>query len=397
LSESANSFPELKPPARVLLGPGPSNVNPRVLKAMLTPLLGHLDPDFIKVMEHVKTLLRFVFRTSNEITFPISGTGSAGMEAALANLIEDGDEIVVGVAGGFGQRLAEMGERLGAKVHKAEAEWGRIIEPERIEAALKAAHQPKLLALVHAETSTGVYQPVAGIGAMAHRHGAMFVMDAVTSLGCVPVETDKLEVDVCYSCTQKGIGAPPGLSPITFSTRAIESVRKRKTQCRSWYLDVALIEHYWGPDRLYHHTAPITMNYALYEALRIVAEEGLEARWQRHALNASALQAGLAAIGLEQAAQEGYRLPQVAAVLVPKGIEEAKVRAELLHTYNVEIGAGLGPFKGKVWRIGLMGESSRRENVILILNALEQILGSMGHEVARGRALSAADRAYAAG
>jgi alanine-glyoxylate transaminase/serine-glyoxylate transaminase/serine-pyruvate transaminase len=282
-------------------------------------------------------------------------------------------------------------------VHKAEAEWGRIIEPERIEAALKAAHQPKLLALVHAETSTGVYQPVAGIGAMAHRHGAMFVMDAVTSLGCVPVETDKLEVDVCYSCTQKGIGAPPGLSPITFSTRAIESVRKRKTQCRSWYLDVALIEHYWGPDRLYHHTAPITMNYALYEALRIVAEEGLEARWQRHALNASALQAGLAAIGLEQAAQEGYRLPQVAAVLVPKGIEEAKVRAELLHTYNVEIGAGLGPFKGKVWRIGLMGESSRRENVILILNALEQILGSMGHEVARGRALSAADRAYAAG
>jgi alanine-glyoxylate transaminase / serine-glyoxylate transaminase / serine-pyruvate transaminase len=396
LSEPANSFPELKPPARVLLGPGPSNINPRVLKAMLTPLLGHLDPEFIKVMENVKTLLRFVFRTSNEITFPISGTGSAGMEAALANLIEDGDEIVVGVAGGFGQRLAEMGERLGAKVHNVEAEWGRIIEPERIEAALKAANRPKLLALVHAETSTGVYQPVAEIGAMAHRHGAMFVMDAVTSLGCVPVETDKLEVDVCYSCTQKGIGAPPGLSPITFSARAIESVRKRKRPCRSWYLDVALIEHYWGPDRLYHHTAPITMNYALYEALRIVAEEGLEARWRRHALNASALQAGLAAIGLELAAQEGYRLPQVAAVRVPRGIDEAKVRAELLHTYNVEIGAGLGPFKGKVWRIGLMGESSRRENVMLILNALEQILGSMGHEVVRGRALSAADRAYAA-
>ena len=396
MSDGANSFPELKPPARVLLGPGPSNVHPRVLKAMLSPVLGHLDPEFLKLMDNVKKLLRLVFRTGNEITFPISGTGSAGMEAAMANLIEDGDEVVVGVAGVFGGRMAEMGERLGAKVHKVEAEWGRIIEPERVEAALKSARSPKLVAIVHAETSTGVHQPVEEIARMAHRYGAMFVMDAVTSLGCVPVEIDQLEADICFSCTQKGIGAPPGLSPITFSARAMESVRKRKQKCRSWYLDAALIEHYWGPDRLYHHTAPITMNYALYEALRMIVEEGLEPRWKRHAANAAALQAGLKALGLKMAAQEGYRLPQLAAVEVPKGIEEAKVRAQLLKIFNLEIGAGLGPFKGKVWRIGLMGESSRRENVMLVLNALEEILGAMGYEVARGGALSAADRAYAA-
>jgi alanine-glyoxylate transaminase / serine-glyoxylate transaminase / serine-pyruvate transaminase len=389
-------FPELKPPARVLLGPGPSNVHPRVIKAMLSPVLGHLDPDFIKVMEGVKKLLRIVFRTSNEISFPISGTGSAGMEAAMANLIEDGDEVVVGAAGVFGQRLADIGERLGAKVHRVEAEWGRIVEPEQIEKALKEAKNPRLVALVHAETSTGVHQPVEDVGKLAHRYGAMFVMDAVTSLGCMPVETDRWEVDVCYSCTQKGIGAPPGLAPVTFSARAMEAVRKRKHKCRSWYLDVAMIEQYWGPTRVYHHTAPITMNYALYEALRMIVEEGLEARWKRHVANAAAIQAGLAGMGLEMAAQEGYWLPQLAAVRVPKGIDEAKVRAELLRLFNIEVGAGLGPFKGKVWRIGLMGESSRRENVMLILNALEEILGSMGHEVARGKALSAADQAYAA-
>jgi alanine-glyoxylate transaminase / serine-glyoxylate transaminase / serine-pyruvate transaminase len=389
-------FPELKPPARVLLGPGPSNVHPRVIKAMVSPVLGHLDPDFIKVMEDVKKLLRIVFRTSNEISFPISGTGSAGMEAAMANLIEDGNEVVVGAAGVFGQRLADIGERLGAKVRRVEAEWGRIVEPEQIEKALKEAKNPRLVALVHAETSTGVHQPVEEVGKLAHRYGAMFVMDAVTSLGCVPVETDRWEVDVCYSCTQKGIGAPPGLAPITFSARAMEGVRKRKHKCRSWYLDVAMIEQYWGPTRVYRHTAPITVNYALYEALRMVVEEGLEARWKRHAANAAALQAGLAGMGLEMAAQEGYWLPQLAAVRVPKGIDEGKVRAELLRLFNIEVGAGLGPFKGKVWRIGLMGESSRRENVMLILNALEEILGSMGHEVARGKALSAADQAYAA-
>ena len=389
------SFPELQPSARILLGPGPSNIHPRVIKAMVSPMVGHLDPDFLKVMEEIKKMLRIVFRTTNEITFPISGTGSAGMEAAMANLIEDGDEVIVGVAGVFGQRLADVGERLGAKVHKVEANWGRIVEVERIAAALKAAKRPKLVAIVHAETSTGVQQPVEEVARLAHEHGALMVMDAVTSLGCIPVEIDKWGIDACYSCTQKGIGAPPGLAPFTISERARQVVRTRKSKCRSWYLDVSMIEHYWGPDRLYHHTAPITMNYALYEALRIVIEEELEPRWKRHQVNANALHAGLTAMGLQLAAQEGYRLPQLTAVAVPDGIDEAKVRAELLRLFNMEIGAGLGPLKGKVWRIGLMGESSRRENVMLVLNALEEILGSMGMEIVRGRALSAADRAYA--
>src|SRR5208283_3673328 len=355
----ADSFPELKPAARILLGPGPSNVNPRVMKAMLSPVVGHLDPDFVKVMENIKQLLRIVFRTSNEITFPVSGTGSAGMEAVMANLIEDGDEVVIGVNGAFGTRLAEVASRLGAKVHKVEAQWGTIVEPAQVAAALNAAKDPKLVAIVHAETSTGIHQPIEEIAELAHRHGAMMAIDAVTSLACVPVEIDKWSIDACYSCTQKGLGAPPGLAPVTFSARAMESVHKRKTKCHSWYFDVALIEQYWGPDRLYHHTAPITMNYALYEALRI-------------------------------AAQEGYRLPQLTTIAVPAGIDEAKVRAELLRLFNIEIAAGLGPLKGKIWRVGLMGEGSRRENVMLALNALEEILGSMGFEIARGKALTAA-------
>ena len=392
----ADTFPELRPAARILLGPGPSNVHPRVMKAMASPVVGHLDPDFMKLMDGIKRLLRLVFRTQNEITFPVSGTGSAGMETVMANLIEPGDEVVVGVNGAFGTRLAEVAERQGATVHKVEAAWGRIIEASQVAAALEAAKKPKLVAIVHAETSTGIHQPIEEISELAHRHGAMMAIDAVTSLGCVPVEIDKWKIDACYSCTQKGIGAPPGLSPVTFSASAMDSIRKRKTKCRSWYFDVALIEQYWGPDRMYHHTAPITMNYALYEALRIVVEEGLETRWRRHRVNASALQAGVRAMGLELAAQEGYRLPQLTTIAVPDGIDEAKVRAELLRLFNIEIAAGLGPLKGKIWRIGLMGEGSRRENVMLILNALEEILGTMGFEIARGRALAAADEAYVA-
>ena len=392
----ADSFPELMPAARILLGPGPSNVNPRVMKAMVSPVVGHLDPDFVKVMENIKRLLRIVFRTSNEITFPVSGTGSAGMEAVMANLIEDGDEVVVGVNGVFGTRLAEVASRLGAKVHKVEADWGTIVEPAQVAAALKTAKSPKLVAIVHAETSTGIHQPIEEIAELAHRHGAMIALDAVTSLACVPVEIDKWSIDAGYSCTQKGLGAPPGLAPVTFSARAMESVHKRKTKCHSWYFDVALIEQYWGPDRLYHHTAPITMNYALYEALRIVVEEGLEARWRRHRINAAAFQAGVRAMGLQLAAQEGYRLPQLTTIAVPAGIDEAKVRAELLRLFNIEIAAGLGPLKGKIWRVGLMGEGSRRENVMLALNALEEIIGSMGFEIARGRALTAAEGAYSA-
>jgi alanine-glyoxylate transaminase/serine-glyoxylate transaminase/serine-pyruvate transaminase len=388
------SFPELQPSARVLLGPGPSNVHPRVMKAMLSPVVGHLDPDFVHVMEDIKKLLRLVFQTGNEITFPVSGTGSAGMETAMANLIEDGDEVVVAVNGAFGERMADAASRLGAQVYRVEAQWGRIVEAELLEAALKASRRPKLLAVVHAETSTGVHQPVEQLGELAHRYGALMVMDAVTSLGCVPVEIDRWQVDVCYSCTQKGIGAPPGLAPVTFSERAMQAVHKRKQKCRSWYFDVALIERYWGPERLYHHTAPISMNYAIYEALRIVAEEGLQARFKRHQANSAALQAGLQAMGLELAAQPGYRLPQLTVVHVPAGIDEARVRADLLRLFNLEIGAGLGIFKGKVWRIGLMGESARRENVMLVLNALEIALAAQGAEVARGAALVAADNSY---
>jgi alanine-glyoxylate transaminase/serine-glyoxylate transaminase/serine-pyruvate transaminase len=389
-------FPELNPPARILLGPGPSNVSARVLKAMASPILGHLDPDYVALMEEIKKLLRIVFRTGNEITFPVSGTGSAGMESAVASLTEEGDEVVVGVNGVFGTRLADCAERMGARVHRVEAEWGRIIEPGQIETALKACRKPKLVAVVHAETSTGVWQPLEDIVRLAHQHSALMVLDAVTSLGCVPLEIDGWQIDACYSCTQKGLSAPPGLAPLTMSERAMAAMRSRKSKCRSWYLDVAMIAQYWGTERVYHHTAPISMNYALYEAMRIVLEEGLEARWRRHQLNAAALQAGLRAIGLEFAAQEGYRLPQLNAVKVPAGIDEAGVRTALLRTYNMEIGAGLGPFKGKVWRIGLMGESSRRENVVLVLNALEQLLGAAGVQVVRGRALAAADEVYAA-
>jgi alanine-glyoxylate transaminase / serine-glyoxylate transaminase / serine-pyruvate transaminase len=391
---SSPSFPELQPAARILLGPGPSNLHPRVMRAMLSPVVGHLDPDFVKVMEEIKRMLRIVFCTRNEITFPVSGTGSAGMEAVMANLVEEGDEVIVGVAGAFGERLAEMAKRLGARLSRVDADWGRIVEPARVEQALKAAKTPKLVAIVHAETSTGVHQPLEEISKMAHAHGALLAVDGVTSLGCVPLEIDGWQIDACYSCTQKGIGAPPGLSPVTFSERAMQAVRGRKTPCRSWYFDLALIEKYWGPDRLYHHTAPITMNYALYEALRIVIEEGLEARFKRHRANAAALQAGLAGMGLGFAAQEGFRLPQLTTATVPAGIDDARVRSQLLELFNIEIGAGLGPLRGKVWRIGLMGESSKRENVMLVLNALETILESLGAEIARGRSLAAADRAF---
>lgn len=391
----AEQYSELKPSARILLGPGPSNVHPRVMKAMMSPVVGHLDPDFVKIMEDLKSLQRAVFRTQNEITFPASGTGSSGMEMILANLIEDGDEVVVAEKGAFGSRLADCAERQGARVHRVTSEWGRIIEPEAIKKALAAAKKPKLVAIVHAETSTGVHQPIEEISTLTHQHGALLMVDAVTSLACVPLEVDKWNIDACFSCTQKGLSAPPGLAPVTFSAHAMDAIRKRKTKCRSWYLDVAMIGNYWGSERVYHHTAPITMIYALYEALRIVLEEGLEARWERHRVNASALHAGLQAMGLQLVAQEGHRLPQLTTVAIPAGIDEARVRTELLRQFNIEVAAGLGPFKGKVWRIGLMGEGSRRENVTLLLGALEQILTASGLEVARGKALDAAQASYA--
>ncbi|HTW88017.1 MAG TPA: alanine--glyoxylate aminotransferase family protein [Candidatus Binataceae bacterium] len=387
--------PELNPTQRTLLGPGPSNVHPRVMRAMMAPVVGHLDPDFALVMDELRKLLRGLFQTGNELTFPVSGTGSAGMEAALANLIEDGDEVVIGVNGVFGGRAADCAERMGARVHRVESPWGRIIEPGDIAAALKQIKRPKLVMLIHAETSTGVWQPVEEISHLTHEHGAMLVLDTVTSLGCVPVEIDSWRVDASYSCTQKGISAPPGLAPITFSPAARDLIRARKQKCRSWYFDIAMIEQYWSKERVYHHTAPITMTYALYEGLRLAHEEGLEARFRRHRENGAALGAGLSALGLAPTAQEGHRLPQLAVVNVPAGIDEAAARRELLLKYNIEIAGGLGPFRGKVWRIGTLGESSRRQHVAALLAALESIIAASGHDVRRGAALAAADKVYA--
>lgn len=387
---------EFQPPHRLLLGPGPSDVHPRVLRAMAAPLVGHLDPAFLGMMEDVKGLLRMVFATRNELTLPISGTGSAGMEACLVNLIEPGDEVVVGVNGVFGTRMAEVAERCGAVVRRVEAPWGHIVRAEQVAAALAQTTKPKLVALVHAETSTGAWQPLDDVVRLAHDHGALFLADCVTSLGGVAVEIDAWGVDAAYSGTQKCLSCPPGLSPVTFGPRALDVIRARRTKAQSWYLDVGLLAQYWGEERVYHHTAPISMNYALREALRLVAEEGLPARFARHVRNHRALVAGLDALGLGLAAEPGHRLPMLNAVTVPGGVDEARVRARLLAEHGIEIGGGLGPMKGKVWRIGLMGESSRRASVLAVLSALEEALAGEGLRIAPGVAVAAAQASFAA-
>jgi alanine-glyoxylate transaminase/serine-glyoxylate transaminase/serine-pyruvate transaminase len=385
----------LQPPSRVLLGPGPSTVHPRVLRAMSIPLVGHLDPEFLRIMDETKRLLQFVFQTHNELTIPISGTGSAGMEACLVNLLEPGDEAVVCVNGVFGTRMADIVERCGATLIRVEAAWGRVIDPADVKAALQRRRRPKLLAIVHAETSTGAWQPLDEIGPMARAAGALFVVDTVTSLAGCPVRVDEWGIDACYSGTQKCLSCPPGLSPITFSPGAVEALRRRKTKVQSWYLDLTMIEKYWGAERVYHHTAPIAMNYALYEALRLVEEEGLEARWQRHQRNHQALKAGLTAIGLTLASQENHQLWTLNSVGIPDNVDDAQVRAKLLDEFGIEIGGGLGPLKGKTWRIGLMGESSSAANVLLVLSALERVLPPCGYNIRAGEAVAAAERAYA--
>ena len=365
---------QFNPPPRRLLGPGPSDVAPAVLRAMAQPLVGHLDPVFVKMMEEIKTMLRAVFITKNDMTFPVSGTGSAGMEFCFVNLIEPGDDVVIGVNGVFGNRMADVAERCGAKVTKVESPWGQIITPQQIADALKKASRPKLVAIVHAETSTGALTPVEEISQLVHAAGALLLLDAVTSLAGCPVRLDEWNVDAVYSGTQKCLSAPPGLSPISFSPRAMEVATKRKTKVQSWYLDVNLLSSYWGQERVYHHTAPITMNYGLHEALRLVLEEGLENRWKRHEQNHLLLKKGLAELGLEIVSQAGHQLWQLNAVGVPAGVDELAVRKQLLTDHNIEIGAGLGPLKGKIWRIGLMGEASKKENVETVLDALRKIL-----------------------
>ena len=371
------------------MGPGPSNVAPSVLQAMSRPLVGHLDPAFVRMMEEIKTMLRQVFLTKNEMTFPVSGTGSAGMEFCFVNLIEPGDEVIIGVNGVFGTRMVDVAERCGAKVTKVEAPWGRIIEPQQIADALKKVSRPKFVAIVHAETSTGALTPVEEISKLTHNAGALMLLDTVTSLAGCPVRIDDWQVDAVYSGTQKCLSCPPGLAPASLSPRALEAARKRKTKVQSWYLDVNLLASYWGQDRAYHHTAPISMNYALHEALRLVLEEGLENRWRRHEQNYLALKKGLAAMGLRIASQEGHQLWQLNAVTVPDGVDEAAVRKRLLTDFNIEVGAGLGPLKGKIWRVGLMGETSSKANVKVFLSALAQILNDSGRRTNVEAALAA--------
>ena len=385
---------ELTPPLRLLLGPGPSMVHPRVLRAMSTPLVGHLDAEFLGIMNEVQAQLRDVFRTSNAFTIAISGTGSAGMEAALVNLIEPGDAVIVGINGVFGGRMADIVERCGATPIKIEAAWGRVFDPQQIEDRLRSG-KVKAVALVHAETSTGAHQPVEDIGALCHRYGALFILDAVTSLAGVPVEVDAWKVDACYSGTQKCVSCPPGLSPFTFSARALDVLKSRTRKVQSWYLDLSMIADYWTEGkRAYHHTAPISMVYALREALRIVLEEGLEARFARHRRNSAALMAGLGILGCVPQAQEGHRLPTLNCVTVPDAVDEALIRKALLAEFSIEIGGGLGPLAGKVWRIGLMGESCREEHVMALLSAIEQLLGRHTGRKPTGAALTAALQSY---
>ncbi|NQU08622.1 MAG: alanine--glyoxylate aminotransferase family protein [Candidatus Abyssubacteria bacterium] len=387
------TYGELNPSIRILMGPGPSNVHPRVLRAMSTPLVGHLDPDFLSIMDDVQDLLRRLFRTGNRMTIPMSGTGSSGMETCFCNLLEPGDTAMVCVNGLFGERMSDIVGRLGAKLVRVEAEWGKPIEPEVVEKTLKKG-RVKLVAIVHAETSTGVMQPIEEISRIAKEHGALLVVDTVTSLGGCEVEMDKWGIDACYSGTQKCLSCPPGLSPVSFSDAAMEALRARASKVSSWYLDLSMIEKYWGEERAYHHTAPISMIYAFREALRIIIEEGLEARFERHRLNHLALAAGLKMLEVDLLVEKPYRLPMLNAALIPDGVSDANVRKHLLGKFGIELGGGLGPLKGRIWRIGLMGHSSTRQNVILFLTALENAFAAESVKVSPGAAVSAAMKVY---
>ncbi|MBO8141088.1 MAG: alanine--glyoxylate aminotransferase family protein [Firmicutes bacterium] len=389
-------YGELGSAARILLGPGPSEPDPRVMQAMITPVVGHLDPAFLNVMNDTRDLLRSAFATANRLTVAMSGTGSAGMETCMVNLLEPGDRAVICVNGAFGERMAEMARRTGAETVIVRAPWGQPIDPADVEEALKQGGA-KIVAFVHVETSTGVCQPVEEIASCARAYGALSVLDAVSSLGGMPVRIDEWGIDAAYSGSQKCLGAPPGLAPVTLNDRARERIARRKGAVQSWYLDLTLIENYWGEARAYHHTAPISMVYALREALRVAAAEGWEARFERHRRLGRALQAGLAAMGLELLAPREYRAPVVTAVRVPDGVDEAAVRRRLLAEYGIEIAGGLGELKGQVWRIGLMGYSCRWRNVVLLLSALGAVLRDLGIQASVDEALSASAEALAAG
>lgn len=364
---------QLNPPQRILLGPGPSTVHPRVLQAMALPLVGHLDPYFLEIMDRTQALLRYVFQTENQLTIPVSGTGSAAMEAAVANMVEPGDDVLVCINGYFGNRLVDMAQRYGGKVESIQRPWGEVFTADEVAEALEK-RPARVVGIVHAETSTGARQPLEEITTIVHDQGGVLIVDAVTSLGGLPVKVDQIGIDVCYSGSQKCLSCPPGIGPLTIGPRAIEKLARREHQVANWYLDMTMVQKYWGAERSYHHTAPISSNYAFYEGLRLVAEEGLEARWQRHQTNAEMLWTGLEGLGLEMHVPVEHRLPSLTTVKIPEGVDEAAVRSKLLQRYNIEIAGGLGELKGKVWRIGLMGYSSRQENVLALLAALEQAL-----------------------
>lgn len=385
--------PALDPPRRILMGPGPSDTHPRVLAALGSPTVGHLDPYFIQVMDDTQKMLRHVFRTQNELTLAVSGTGSAGMETCVVNLIEPGDKMIVCVNGVFGGRMADVAERAGAIVTKIEKPYGEIISAQEIADAVKAV-SPKVVGIIHAETSTGAWQPLEEISKIVHAAGALLLVDAVTSLGGVPLEVDAWELDAVYSGTQKCLSCPPGLSPVTFSAKALAALDARKKKVASWYLDLSMVRNYWGQQRAYHHTAPINMNYALREALRLVLEEGLENRQARHMRNHLALKAGIDAMGLKYAVPASHCLPMLNAIQIPDGVNDTAVRSQLLNEFGIEIGGGLGSMKGKVWRIGLMGETSSQRNVLLCLAGLEKCLLDQGQKPGPGAGVAGAIAAY---
>ena len=385
---------ELTPPARIMLTPGPSCVDPRVYRAMAAPIVGHVDPWFTEMMGDVQTLLRRVFQTQNRITFPISASGSGGIEAAVVNPLEDGDECIVCVNGAFSDRMAIMAERISAKVIRVEAPYGRTVDPDDVRRAGKG-RKIKMIGLTHGETSSAVVQRIDDYRKVADELGALLAVDAVATLAGIPLDVDKQRIDICFSGTQKAISAPPGMAPITVNTRVEDVMHARKEPVRSWYFDLNPIMSYWGHERTYHHTAPISLIYALREALRLVVEEGLEARWERHLHNQQAMIAGLEAIGLEMFVTDpADRLVTVTGVKVPAKVDDARTRRQLLDEFNIEISGGLGPMKGRMWRVGLMGYSSQKNNVLLFLTALEKVLLDQGFGVPAGAGVAAAIRMY---
>jgi alanine-glyoxylate transaminase/serine-glyoxylate transaminase/serine-pyruvate transaminase len=377
------------------MGPGPSDVSQRVLDALARPTIGHLDPAFVGMMDEMKGLLQYAFQTKNELTFPVSAPGSAGMETCFVNLLEPGDKAIVCQNGVFGGRMKENVERCGATAVMVEDEWGQPVDPEKLETALKANPDAKVVAFVHAETSTGAQSDAKTLVELARQHDCLTIVDAVTSLGGTPLKVDEWNIDAIYSGTQKCLSAPPGLSPVSFSERAADVVKNRRSKVQSWFLDLSLVMGYWGAGakRAYHHTAPINNLYGLHESLLILKEEGLENAWARHQKMHMALRAGLETLGLNFVVPEAYRLPQLNAVTIPEGIDDAQVRSTLLNDYNLEIGAGLGALAGKVWRIGLMGHACNEDNIVYCLNALDEVLTKMGAKVTSGAAVDAAKQA----